>query len=208
MDDKYEILNNGIIKQKNVAPIDYNYEYSSKYNNYGEKGNYLAYLRLGVLLGVLGKSPDSIIDIGYGNGSFLNACVGAIKHVYGSDISDYPVPNGVTKIKFEDIPNVTVACFFDSLEHFSDIYQIKSINAEYFFVSVPWCNNTSEEYFMNWYHRRENEHIYHFSDKSLIAFFKEIGYECIYISSFEDIIRKNDKIIGMPNILSCVFKRK
>ena len=134
--------------------------------------------------------------------------MGAIKHVYGCDISDYPVPAGVSKIKFEDIPNVMVACLFDSLEHFSDIYQIKNINAEYFFISVPWCNSTSEEYFMNWYHRRENEHIYHFSDKALIRFFKEIGYECIYTSSFEDIIRRNDRIIGMPNILSCVFKRK
>ena len=53
----------------------------------------------------------------------------------------------------------------------------------------------------------ENEHLYHFNDKSLKAFFKESGYECIYMSSFEDIIRFNKSVHPLPNILSCIFKR-
>ena len=69
----YTKLENGVIKQKNVNKIEYNYEYSNKYNNYGEKSNYLSYLRLGVLLGSINKIPSSILDVGYGNGSFLNA---------------------------------------------------------------------------------------------------------------------------------------
>ena len=42
----YTKLENGVIKQKNVNKIEYNYEYSNKYNNYGEKSNYLSYLIL------------------------------------------------------------------------------------------------------------------------------------------------------------------
>ena len=74
-------------------------------------------------------------------------------------------------------------------------------------ISVPWCHNLSVEWFKNWYHRRENEHLYHFNDKALITFFNECGYECMYIGCFEDIIRKNSAAGGLSNILSAVFKK-
>jgi hypothetical protein len=206
--DNYEVLPNGIIKQKVVSKIAYDYNYSNKYNQYGEKGNYLSYLRYGVLLGVLKRTPENIVDIGYGNGSFLNVCKENIKHVYGCDISDYPVPQGCTKITMSDISNIDVTCFFDSLEHFEDISIVKGLDTKYIFISVPWCHNLSTEWFMNWYHRRENEHLYHFNDISIVKFFDEMGYDCIYKGCFEDIIRKNSTLGGLPNILSCVFVKR
>jgi len=206
--ENYEILSNGVIKQKIVRKITYDYNYSNKYNQYGEKGNYLSYMRLGVLLGVLHRTPKSIVDVGYGNGSFLEACNGTIPNIYGCDISDYPVPEGCTKITLSDISNIDVTCFFDSLEHFDDITIVKNIDTKYIFISVPWCHNLSDEWFMNWYHRRENEHLYHFNDKSIVAFFEECGYSCIYQGCFEDTIRKNSSLNGLPNILSCVFIKK
>ena len=56
--DNYEKLKNGIIKQKDIVDSlpSYNIEYvNERYNSYGEKGLQMAYLRLGVLLGALGK---------------------------------------------------------------------------------------------------------------------------------------------------------
>jgi SAM-dependent methyltransferase len=205
MIENYEILQNGIIKQINIKKITYNYDYSNKYNNYGEKGKYLSYLRYGVLLGAIKDTPKSIVDVGYGNGDFLTVCKKNIENVYGCDISDYPLPDGCKKIRLEDISGVDVVCFFDSLEHFEDISFIKNLNTKYIFISVPWCHNLSDLWFKNWYHRRENEHLYHFNEDSLKLFFKESGYDCIYTSSFEDIVRFNPAIYPLPNILSCIF---
>jgi len=206
--DNYEVLPNGVIKQRVVNKITYDYNYSNKYNQYGERGNYLSYTRYGVLLGVLQRVPDSVVDVGYGNGSFLNVCKETIGNVYGCDVSDYPVPEGCKKIMLKDISNIDVTCFFDSLEHFEDITVIKELDTKYVFISVPWCHNLSPEWFINWYHRRENEHLYHFNDKSLANFFNECGYDCLYMGCFEDIIRKNSTVGDLPNILSAVFRKR
>lgn len=207
MNSNYERLENGVIKQKIVKKITYDSAYSSKYNQYGEKGLRLSYLRLGVLLGLLKKTPTSLVDVGYGNGDFLKACSGTIKELYGCDISDYPPPDGCTKINMEDIKNVDVVCFFDSLEHFEDISVIKDLDTSYVFISVPWCHYISDHWFETWYHRRENEHLYHFNDSSLQTFFEENGYECIYLGCYEDIIRKNNSVAPLSNILSGLFKK-
>lgn len=206
--ENYKKLPNGVIKQIHVDKITYDYIYSNKYNSYGEAGRNLSYLRLGVLIGTLGYIPTSIVDVGYGNGDFLRTCLKKIPNVYGCDISDYPIPDMCHKINIDDIKNVDVVCFFDSLEHFDDISFIKEINTNYIFISVPWCHYISDEWFEKWYHRRPNEHLYHFNDESLTRFFYENGYERIYISSFEDMIRFNPSVHPLPNILSCIFKKR
>lgn len=204
----YEVLKNGVIKQKIVNKITYDCEYSNKYNSYGEKGKYLSYLRLGVLLGSISKLPESILDVGYGNGEFLKTAKNIIDNCSGFDISGYPLPDDI-KIEnsiFEK--HFDVICFFDSLEHFEDINILKNLNCEYIFISVPWCHNFSDEWFKNWYHLRPNEHLWHFNDKSLVAFFEENGFEKIYLGNFEDTVRKNNSCNGHPNILSAIFKKK
>jgi len=204
--NNYEKLENGIIKQKTVNKIKYNYAYSNIYNSYGEKANYLSYLRLGILLGALNHNPDSILDVGYGNGSFLKCASNKIINCYGYDISDYPVPDGIIKVNSILDTHFNVICFFDSLEHFDDISIIKNLNCDYIFISVPWCHYNSDEWFLNWKHRRPNEHLWHFNDTSLVNFFKENGYEKIYLGNFEDTIRKNLND-NQPNILSAIFKK-
>jgi ubiquinone/menaquinone biosynthesis C-methylase UbiE len=132
MNNNYEVLPNGVIKQKRIEKIIYDYDYSNKYNKYGEKGKHLSYLRFGVLIGILNKMPKSIVDVGYGNGDFLNVCRGNIENVFGCDISNYPIPAGCRKIEFNTI-DVEVTCFFDSLEHFDDITVIKDLKTEYIY---------------------------------------------------------------------------
>jgi len=126
--ENYIKLHNGVIKQKNINKIDYNFEYSNKYNNYGEKANYLSYLRLGVLLGNINKIPNSILDVGYGNGSFLNASKNIIKNCSGFDISGFPLPDDISIENSIIDKHFDVICFFDSLEHFDDINIVKNTN--------------------------------------------------------------------------------
>lgn len=206
--DNYEILENGLIKQKSILnkTVIYDYDYINKsYNTYGEKGPQISGLRLGYLIASLGYSPKSILDIGYGNGDFLKICKNTIDS-YGNDISGYPIPDGVTYINNIFDKHYDVISFFDVLEHFEEIDFIKDLKCNYIYISVPWCHFLSEEWFMNWKHRKPDEHLWHFNQKSIENFFNEMGYKMIKSSSIEDIIRKSDG--DYPNILTCIFKKE
>jgi len=206
----YETLSNGVIHQTSYNKIQYNYEYSNKYNNYGERTNYMAYLRLGTLIGALGEIPEKILDVGYGNGAFMAAARTLIPYVAGCDLSPYPVPEGCHRVESLTDNNYTVVCFFDSLEHFDDITIIKALKCQYIFISVPWCptaDPTSPD-FLNWYHRRPDEHLWHFNKESLLAFFAECGYKPVLDGiAVEDAIRKNAAVGNKPNILTALFVR-
>lgn len=206
--ENYELINYGIIKQKDITPIEYNFDYSNKYNQYGNNCDYLSHLRLGVLIGAINKIPDSILDVGYGNGSFLLSCSKIIPKCYGSDIhNNYKLPESCNFVNDIFSQNVDVITFFDSLEHFDDIFIIDKLQCNYIMISVPYCHYFSKEWFKEWIHRRPNEHIWHFNDKSLITFIESYGYKCIHTSNFEDIIRKRETYNNSENILTCIFQK-
>ena len=206
--ENYKILNNGVIHQyKLLSKLkEYNKDYiNSRYNSYGEKGLQMAYLRLGHLLGVLGKIPKSILDIGYGNGDFLKVSQKIIPNCYGNDISNYPTPDNVEFVENIKEKHFDVITFFDVLEHFENIEFVKDLKCNYIMISVPNCHFFSEEWFKNWKHRRPDEHIFHFNEESLNNYFKEMGFEKISCSNIEDIIRI--PIDNNSNILTAIFKK-
>ena len=203
--DNYIQLPNGVIKQVEIQKIPYDSNYIQKYNVLGEKGRNMAFYRLGLILGNLGFIPNSILDVGYGNGDFLNACKTIIPNCYGSDISNYNVPDGCSFVNNIFDQEYDVITFFDSLEHFDDIYFLNKLKCKYIYITLPWCHYFDDEWFKNWYHRKPNEHLWHFNDKSLINFFKEQGYTNININNFEDAIRKNN--LPYSNILGGLFKK-
>jgi hypothetical protein len=209
MIDNYEILPNGVIHQKEIVNKikDYDKEYvDTRYNNYGEKGMQMAYLRLGYLIGVVKKPFSRVLDVGYGNGDFLKACMGFDSiNAYGNDISGYPIPKGATFV--EDITSMDfdVVCFFDSLEHFEDISFVKDLKTKYVYISLPWCHNFSDDWFKNWKHRREDEHLWHFDNLSLENFMNEMGYDLVTGNNVEDAIRK--PVDNHPNILTAIFEK-
>lgn len=207
MIENYEILENGLIKQKSILNKirTYDYDYvNSSYNQYGEKGSQMAGLRLGYLVSKLGYWPKSILDVGYGNGDFLKICKNKIDS-YGNDISGYPVPEGVTFVENIFERHYDVICFFDVLEHFEKIDFVQNLKCDYIFLSLPWCHNFSDEWFSNWKHRRPDEHLWHFDEKSIENFFNEMGYEMIDYSNIEDLIRVSNE--DYPNILTCILKK-
>jgi SAM-dependent methyltransferase len=206
--ENYEKMPNGVIKQIKYNPVKYDKSYSmARYDSYGELSNYMSYLRYGYLIGILKFMPNSILDIGYGNGDFLKVCQKKIKKCYGNDISDYPIPKGCKFIKYKEIfkKEFDVTCFFDSLEHFPDISFIKQLKTSYIIISIPNCHYFSDDWFKNWKHHRPDIHLWYFNNVSLCNFMSDMGYNMLNLCNIEDIIRtpgdKND------NILTGIFEK-
>lgn len=203
----YDKTSEGVIRQKQF--VDklkvYDVEYANVYNTYGELGNYMSHLRLGYLIGVIGFKPDRILDVGYGNGDFLKVAAAAGINCYGTDVSGYPVPDGVTYVDSMYTQDYDVVSFFDVLEHFEDIYEIKKLRTTYVQISVPECHYVSDEWFENWKHRKPDEHLWHFNKLSLNKFMRNVGFELVAYSNIEDIIRKPED--ELSNILTGVFKK-
>lgn len=204
----YQFDKNGVLFQLNPHPIEYDNKYiEERYNQYGELGPRMAHLRLGYLLGVLGKTPTSLLDVGYGNGDFLRAAATVIPNVTGNDHPPmYPIdPINTVENIYRNYYDVV--SFFDVLEHFNDPYQIRELRCKYIIISVPnLVLDFSELEFKEWKHRRPNEHLAHFSQAALKKFFLDIGFECIAQSHIEDSIRKNHAQ-AQPNIATSVYEK-
>lgn len=207
--DNYKKLDNGIITQINRKPYNYGFDYSNNYNKLGELGKRMAHLRLGYLLGVLPFKPKTILDVGYGNADFLTTASCYIDECYGSDVTEeYKLPENIKFIPSKEIysKSFDVVCFFDVLEHFDNIYDIQKLKTKYIYVSLPNCDYKDDDWFEKWKHRKPDEHLWFFNQKTLRVFFDEIGYDCLRTSNVEDIIRKD--INNNPNIISGIFVKR
>jgi hypothetical protein len=206
MIQNYSIDQCGVIKQIEYTPKIYNQEYiDTRYNTYGELTNYMSYLRLGFVIGSIGKIPNSILDVGYGNGNFLKACSDVIPNCWGHDVSNVKISEKINITDNIFDRNYEVITFFDSLEHFENIYFLDKLDCKYICISVPWCHNFNDGWFLNWKHRRPDEHLWHFNEKSLKRFFESQNFIQINSSNIEDSIRKTDN--QYPNILTAMFKK-
>lgn len=204
--NNYKKDNNGVIYQVNVNKISYDVDYVEKRYNIYSTTSLMSHLRLGYLLGVLKYTPISILDVGYGNGDFLKVSQHIIPKCYGNDIEPaFPLTENIQFVKNIYDNDYDVVCFFDSLEHFDNIYEIRNLKTNYIYISVPWCHNLSDTWFDSWKHRRENEHLWHFDLESLKKFMFSIGFEYIIHSNIEDIIRQNNE--KLPNILTAIFRK-
>ena len=200
----YKVLDNGVIKQDGFfnSKIAYDQQYiEERYDTY-DTGDVMAYLRLGMLSQV--KRTGKIIDVGYGNGDFLKACSGIFKDCVGYDVTGYKLPD-CARFQHPSKERWDVITMFDVLEHLEDIYEIKSWETDYFLITIPLCptTNPDTEEFMNWKHRRPDEHLWHFTIESLDNFMEEI--DCFRMSGchLEDSIRGN--LNGKPNTFTGLY---
>lgn len=195
----------GIIYQIEKTPFDYTGGYNDYYKQIQDSTRYTSYLRLGYIVGSIGKTPESVLDIGYGTGAFLQACESEVKFRYGHDISGWQVPSGCQFVEniFEN--HYDVITFFDSLEHMNDIEFVKDLNCNYVCISVPECHYFDDEWFETWKHRKPDEHLWHFNKDSLKCFMERMGYSVINICNLEDVTRINNK--DYSNILTGIFKK-
>lgn len=202
----YKKNHHGIIKQVEYSTIEYDQKYVDvRYNNYGELTNYMSHLRLGLIVGSIGKIPNSILDVGYGNGSFLQTCSSIVPKCFGYDVSGVKLSDKIQIVDDIFSSHYDVITFFDSLEHCEDIYFLDKLDCDYLCVSVPWCHNFSDEWFRDWKHRRPDEHLWHFDQDSLKTFVESQGFAIMNSTNIEDSIRKTNH--SYPNILTSVFKK-
>jgi hypothetical protein len=205
--ENYKVTQDNVIEQINKAPFKYDEEYSdTRYSIFSDRGNILN-LRLGYVVGSIGRIPASLMDVGYGNGDFLEACKSLIPKLYGNDIPPtYPLKEGVIFVDNILEQEAEVITFFDSLEHFHDIEWVKDLKCKYVVISLPWCyNGLDDAWFTTWKHRKPDEHIFHFNEMSLQAFMERQGYELINYCNIEDKVRVDRDLT--PNILTGCFKK-
>jgi hypothetical protein len=190
----------GIVKQDNPAPFEYGEDYYNIIHGRGELNIRMAHLRYGYMVGVLGTAPHSLLDVGYGDGSFLKVCKEKVSYCCGNDIYKLHIPDGCGFVEDITAMHYDIVCFHDSLEHFPGIDFLRDMKCSTFYITVPDYKNMGDFEFTNWKHRKPDEHIFHFSKWSLENLFFDMGYELLDSSHIEDVIRG-----GHDNILSLIF---
>lgn len=188
---------------------DYSSTYSkTRYDTY-KTTDLMSELRYNMIVKAIGKF-DSILDFGYGNGSFMKYCHDQGHEVYGYDISDYPVPKDCTEVTNPDSVTVDVMTFFDSMEHLplsNLVTFLDNKKAKHFVISVPWMHESMGSWwFENWKHRRENEHIHHFDAHGLISLLIHCNCTIKHVGNDEDKIRT--PFSDLPNILTVIATKK
>ena len=199
--ENYYIDEYGILHQKETLPFDK--DYGAERNGYGEKSNYLSYLRLGFIMAAIRLvRVDSLLDIGFGNGDFLNASTNFAKNTYGFDLNYKYLPYTAKRGRLDCFYDVVT--MFDSLEHFNDLNIIFDLKCNYLILSVPNCKKPwDDEWLLDWKHLRPNEHLHHMNFISLMSFVSK-GYAYITHSYFEDIIRVGEE---KENILTVCLRK-
>lgn len=204
--DNYAIDNNGVIYQIRYGEFVYDFAYVEMRYNHDAPISQMAHLRLGYLIGALGRTPTSLLDVGYGNGEFLRTAHRLVADCEGYDVPPaYPLPPTIRQAESLYEREYDVVTFFDSLEHFRNPYEIASLRCRYVMISVPWCHFVDDAWFMAWKHRRPDEHLWHFSRESLVRFFSSLGFRLLCSGNPEDVVR--GELNGLPNILTAVFER-
>ena len=207
MIENYNIDQYGIIHQVSSKPFIYNREYVDiRYSNLKLLTDEMAHLRLGYVIGGMGRIPKSVLDVGYGTGEFLKACTRIVNKCSGHDLFTDLLPRDCNFVNDITAQHYDVITFFDSLEHYPNIDFVNQLQCNYVVISVPWCHNFDDNWFKNWKHRRPDEHLHHFNLDSLEKFMISNKFFMISHSNMEDAIRKSP--FSYPNILTAIFKKE
>lgn len=208
----YRIDEFGVIHQVEFTPIVYDKKYISYYEDLSDRTIKLGYQRMGWLLGMMGRIPSSVLEIGYGTGTFIEAAeITGVPDCAGYDIAHYPLPDNVRFVDWEDAQarEWDLVAMFDVLEHIPDLAFLARLKARHLALAVPYCrwrelDPKGDDWFRGWRMLLPNEHLHHFDRESLSALLAHHGFRCVTLNTFEDGIRLRPGETG-PNILSGFF---
>ena len=212
--DNYAIDEFGVIHQIDFTPITYDDVYISYYEAKSDRTIKLGYQRLGWILGLLGRIPESVLEIGYGTGTFIEAAqITGVPRCAGFDIANYPLPAGVEFLGWETALSQPwdLVAMFDVLEHIPDLSFLTRLKTNHLALAVPYCRwhelgGGGDDWFRDWRMRLPDEHLHHFDPDSLTRLLAAHGYELVTLNTFEDGIRLRPGETG-PNIISGFFKK-
>jgi hypothetical protein len=186
--------------------------YQETYTKYPTEN--MAYLRAGYVTSELARvdaalpGKATVLDFGYGTGTFLHKMAQAGHMAYGLDLhgQDYGVTDW--KIGVDAVPDVVTA--FDSLEHLSDFDSFFGLRPQIYIISTPWRPTWFGRHYKRWRHYKPGEHLHYFSPRSLRVLFARHGYAQLSLACPEDIVRGRLEFEGVhyPNIMVGVFVRE
>lgn len=219
---QYELQSTGHIEQLDAKPYVYDAKYSATYNTeeYLRASDKLMALRTGFMIACHGSTPTNLLDMGYGAGQFMRFVKDIVPYVSGFDITGVPIPEGCHNghsYNNEERPFINwmkgetnVVTFWDCFEHIE-----KNLLEDYLkgfrdcgytvVISLPNCDVQEKGlgWFQNQYpHLKPDEHLRHFSARSLRAYMLLNGFKSVAESYFEDLVRKRYP----NNILSMGFR--
>lgn len=203
----------GIIHQLNPDEFIYDREYvASRYDTYPpEQLASMAYLRLGLLAGVVGddySASPRLLDWGYGNGAFLRAAMNLPGwSAHGHEINGYGVPAGCHEESSPYRTTWDVVTMFDVLEHLKNPLELTMLKTRWLLLTVPFCHARDRglDWFSEWKHRRVHEHITNWDADAIESFLSFLGYDVFYLGSPEDTIRKPEG--GWSNTLTVIARK-
>ena len=209
--ENYHLDEFGIIHQTAWEPKVYDREYLSYYEGLHDRTIKLGYQRLGWVLGLLRRRPASVLEIGYGMGTFLEAAaLAGVPECAGYDVARYPLPAHCVFVEWEATlaRAWAVTALFDVLEHIPDLSFLGRLRTGSLAVAVPYCRwrELGDDWFRGWRMRLPDEHLHHFDPESLCALLNHHGYRCVDLNTFEDGLRLREGESG-PNILCGFFLR-
>lgn len=214
----YRVDELGVIHQVEFTPITYDKKYISYYEDLSERTIKLGYQRMGWVLGLMRRVPGSLLEIGYGTGTFVEAAhITGVSDCAGCDVADYPLPDGVRFLDWNAALSREwdLVAMFDVLEHIPDLDFLARLKCRHLALAVPYCRYRelaqekgeveANAWFGDWRMLLPNEHLHHFDRQSLTALLAHHGFDCVTLNTFEDGIRLRPGETG-PNILSGFFR--
>ncbi len=209
--ENYHVDEFGVIHQTEYTPIQYDKQYLSYYETLSDRTIKLGYQRMGWILGYLKRIPESVLEIGYGMGTFIEAAqINQVPRCAGCDVANYPLPNGVEFLNWQEAlkRRWELVAMYDVLEHIPDLSFLGQIKTRFIAIAVPLCRwaELGDDWFRDWRMLLPNEHLHHFDELSLTRMMSHYGFKCLDTNTFEDGMRLREGETG-PNILSAFFER-
>jgi SAM-dependent methyltransferase len=190
-----------------AVAVPYDLDYFQKYQRYENSPIARAINRGRIKLVQKYCGQSAIIDIGIGSGEFLrvNDQTRGAHAAYGFDVNPYAVELLNEENRFINpylgIPEVFggMTCW-DSLEHLRnpDVL-VKCLHpGQHLFLSLPIFFDLRR--IRESKHYRPNEHFYYFTERGLVRWLREFGFELLERSTFEIVA-------GREDIYSYAFQR-
>ncbi len=210
--ENYHLDDFGVLHQTTWKPKVYDRAYLSYYEGLHDRTIKLGYQRLGWVVGRLGRLPESVLEIGYGLGTFLEAAaLAGVPRCVGCDVIPYPLPPRCDFIDWEAALSRSwdLTALFDVLEHLPELSFLDRLTTSALAVAVPYCRwrELGDDWFHQWRMRLPDEHLHHFDPNSLCALLKHHGYNCVDLNTFEDGLRLRAGESG-PNIICGFFEKR
>ena len=199
----YEKMKYGFWRQTEMAPFDYTEEYEEKQSTNLE----MTYLRLGFLGSHIPPATLKLfraVDVGCGNGCFVDFAKDKFKSLVGYDVVGESIGIEELEKTFWDMVILS-----DVLEHFNDIeYLFEGLKWRFAFISFPetpavddWCELQA------WRHFKPDEHLWHLNKDGMLAWMcMDRGCKLVGVSNVEDIIRRPQEGYK-KNITSMIVER-